>query len=44
MKFVDLAKHLHKMQNYSTCTSILGGLSDASIVRLKKISSVNFNF
>ena len=39
-KFVNLAHRLHELQNYSSCTAILGGLSDASIARLKKISSV----
>jgi len=38
-KFVNLAHRLHELQNYSSCTAILGGLSDASIARLKKISS-----
>jgi len=38
-KFVNLAQQLHEIQNYSTCTAILGGLSDASIVRLKRIST-----
>ena len=39
-KFVNLACRLHELQNYNSCTAILGGLSDASIARLKKISSV----
>ena len=39
-KFVNLAHHLHEMQNYNSCTAILGGLSDASIARLKRISTV----
>ena len=43
-KFVKLAQQLHDVQNYNSCTAILGGLSDASVARLKRISSVREPF
>ena len=36
-KFVRIAKALLDLRNYSTCMQIISGLTDKSIVRLKRL-------
>jgi len=44
VKFIKIANQLHKQRNYNSCSSILGGLANAAISRLKRFQTIPDKF